>query len=138
VRVQIGIFILCACHLAWASSGSGVEITSPEFECTVIGIKDSSRASKIFGKHDYPTVSLRVFSSGQWQFHINERTLSLSRESVSKTAGYATRTTSYVIHFDEIMLRFDLVGMPPSRQGEAWEAKRPPLQSNMIARLTCH
>jgi hypothetical protein len=137
-RNQIEALIMGVALITWTSRSTAIEITAPEFECVSIAPKDEERAVRFLGNRSYPSVSLRRFASGQWQFRIKDRTISINREKVSKTIEYATKKTSYAINFDNSVLKFELIGIPPSRQGELWEFSPAPTNSVLIAQLTCH
>ncbi len=112
--------------------------TLPEFECIVIESKNPSRVSQLFGKKKNPSLSLRSYTSGAWELKVNGGTKELQAQNVVKTNRLVTNQVSYQILHGNTSMGIDLNGTPPSRNGFLWELKAPPLQSKILAHLTCH
>ena len=124
--------------LTFLLSSASVEITVPEFECIALEIKDRNAASEILGVDQYPSVGLRKFASGAWQLRIGISSSVLNASRVKKIEHLITTGVSYEIQYHDSRFRFDLNGTPPSRQGLLWSANAPPMESKILARVTCH
>lgn len=122
---------------SFASDGKQ-ENSSPEFECTVLEFKDLKRRKEFFGDGEYPSMSLRFLTSGEWQFRMKSEDSKLSAQQVVKRFNLLENETSYEVRTGKKSLKFDLVGKSPSRNGMLWELNRPPMQSKVLARITCH
>ena len=111
--------------------------TMPEFECTAHEIK-SLKANQILGNKKYPSLSLRKFASGKWQLNTTQGKATLDENQVSKVVGLDFKSVSYRINYKKWILKVDLVGTPPSRNGSLYSFNIPPLISEELSRLTCH
>ncbi len=115
------------------------EPSLPEFECTAIEINDVLRNDKIFGKSPYPSFSLRRYASGDWGFRAGKNSFRIKSNEVLKTTPIASSKTFYNVPYgDGSILRFELKGTPPSRNGEMVRVQSSPMDTRLIAKLTCH
>lgn len=113
-------------------------ISIPKFECTAIELIESSEVRRILGPNSYPSASLRMATAGRWIFTKDGKQIRLGNDAVIENFDPITRKTSYRIQTQSLVLNFELVGTPPSRQGFLWELKTPPEKSIKLARITCH
>ena len=115
------------------------ESTLPEFECTAIEVKDHLRDEKIFGKSPYPFFSLRRYVSGDWNFRAGKNSFQIKSNEVLKTTPIASSKAIYEVPYgDGSILRFELIGTSPSRNGNMVRVKSPPMETRVLAKLTCY
>lgn len=114
------------------------KMSIPKFECTAIEMLEPAKARRILGSNSYPSASLRMSSPDRWIFTKDGEQMQLGKDGVIETFDPIARKSSYRIQAQSLLLNFELVGTPPSRQGFLWEVKMPPEKSIKLARITCH
>ena len=131
-KVLIAGLLLPLCSLAKS------ELTFPEFECTAVEIKDSIRVIEVLGKSKFPSVSLRRYVSGEWEFKRKGSSSRLNTKEVLKSEKYLKDDVTYEIQESGTFLKFVLKGTSPSRTAQLWELTNTLARSRLLARLTCH
>lgn len=133
-KLAMLLYFLASPRPSWATT----EMTLPEFECTAIQIEDRPSTERVLGRSRFPSLSLRRYRSGDWQFTTNRKSIDLKISAIVKKEQTLKNGVSYEIPYQNSILKVELVGTPPSRQGFLWNNVTPPLDAKLLAKLTCH
>lgn len=108
----------------------------PEFECTLLDIKNARGVKNFFGLKKYSALSLRS-TSEKWYLHLAKLSFILKVGEVKKHSDIVLNKTKYVIAVSNYRtLTVLLSGVPPSRNGQLKMTNE--ALEIFSGRVTCH
>lgn len=132
--VFLAVFIFAS--LGYASGPAQRLNSLPEFECTLLDIKNAHGAKNFYGLKKHSALSLRS-APEKWYLELAKLSFILKQGDVKKTSNPVAKQTEYVISVSNYRtLSVVLTGVPPSRNGQLKMTNG--AQVIFSGRVTCH